>query len=134
MPIPSMRDSYVIQAWIKHAESDLRIAESAPAGVLLEHLCFHAQQAAEKSIKAVLASRDVVPPKTHDIKRLLILVAEHDGHVPAGVRQSARLSQYAVLSRYVADLGEIDESEWNEALDLARAALSWAKATVQDTL
>ena len=129
-----MPDPFVIRAWIKHSKSDLRLAEAAPSGVLLEHLCFHAQQSAEKSIKAVLVSRDVVPPKTHDLERLLTLVAEHVGPAPPEVQESRRLSRYAVLSRYVADLGEIDEDEWNDALALARTALSWAKGTVRDVL
>ena len=127
-----MPDPSVLQAWFTHAESDLLIAEAAPAGVLLEHRCFHAQQSAEKSIKAVLISKDIVPPKTHDIERLLDLVAEHIGPAPPGVQESTRLSQYAVLSRYAADLGEIGEDEWKDTLELARTALSWAKATVQD--
>lgn len=38
--------------WIEHAKSDLRIARiaAADAFVRLEHVCFHAQQAAEKAI------------------------------------------------------------------------------------
>lgn len=40
--------------WLRHAYSDLELARVAlPAKVLLELLCFHAQQAAEKSLKAV---------------------------------------------------------------------------------
>ena len=38
-----MPDSTDVREWIRHAESDLRLAETAPpSGVLLEHLCFHA--------------------------------------------------------------------------------------------
>lgn len=36
-------------------------------------VCFHAQQAAEKSIKAVLALRDVQYPRRHDLSELLTL-------------------------------------------------------------
>ena len=34
-------------------------------------VCFHAQQAVEKALKAVLASRDVVFPFTHDLDGLI---------------------------------------------------------------
>ena len=40
--------------WIRHAKSDLSLAEQqTPPGVLHKTLCFHAQQAAEKAIKAL---------------------------------------------------------------------------------
>ena len=41
--------------WLRYAKSDLELARiEKPEGVLLENLCFHAQQAAEKTLKAVL--------------------------------------------------------------------------------
>lgn len=40
--------------WLSHARSDLALAEiSPPEDVMLEGLCFHAQQAVEKAIKAL---------------------------------------------------------------------------------
>ncbi len=81
----------------------------------------------------MLISKDIVPPKTHDIEQLLDLVTEHIAPIPSKVRDSAMLSRYAIVSRYAADLGEIDEDEWNETMSLARAVLSWAKTAVQGT-
>jgi len=41
--------------WLRYAHSDLVLAETPPpTGVLLELLCYHAQQAAEKALKAAL--------------------------------------------------------------------------------
>lgn len=42
--------------WLSHAKSDLRLAYLAAGDefVRREQVCFHAQQAAEKAIKAVL--------------------------------------------------------------------------------
>ncbi len=53
--------------WLVRARSDLALAGSSLAGVLLEDLCFHAQQAAEKAIKAVLIRHDTEFPLTHDL-------------------------------------------------------------------
>lgn len=39
--------------WLEHAASDLKVARLAHEEILSEHVCFHAQQAAEKAIKAV---------------------------------------------------------------------------------
>ena len=122
-----MADSVVVADWFRHVESDLAIADRAPgSGVLLEHLCFHAQQAAEKAVKAVLISFGVVPPKVHDIERLFSLVGEHVD-VPEDVREGARLSPYAAITRYPADLGEVDEAEWRRSVALARRVAAWAR-------
>jgi len=52
--------------WITHAESDLRLGRlgADDSAVLREQVCFHAQQAAEKALKAVLLSREIEFPWT----------------------------------------------------------------------
>ena len=43
--------------WLRYAVSDLEIARTTPSSrILLESLCFHAQQAAEKALRACLKS------------------------------------------------------------------------------
>ncbi len=61
------------------------------ADILLETLCYHAQQAAEKSIKAVLLSHSVAVPKTHNLKVLLELLPT-TCPVPEVVGQAAALT------------------------------------------
>jgi HEPN domain-containing protein len=55
--------------WITHAESDLRLARlgADDPSILREQVCFHAQQAAEKALKAVLLSREIEFLYTHDV-------------------------------------------------------------------
>lgn len=51
--------------WLRHAKSDLLLAGiEPPKGVMLETLCYHAQQTVEKSLKAVLLSSGVRFPYT----------------------------------------------------------------------
>ena len=50
------------------------LAKSQLPGVYLEDLCFDAQQAAEKAIKAVMLQRNVEFPYVHDLGRLLSLL------------------------------------------------------------
>ncbi|MGD0091486.1 MAG: HEPN domain-containing protein [Planctomycetota bacterium] len=46
------------EEWLRYARSDLAVARKpCQPEILLETLCFHAQQAAEKSLKAVLVAR-----------------------------------------------------------------------------
>lgn len=54
------------QAWLQRARSDLalgRVALETP-DVLLEDACFHAQQCAEKALKALLIQRETAFPRT----------------------------------------------------------------------
>ena len=60
------------QDWLIHAESDLQLAATGKSPkVLYETLCFHAQQAVEKALKAVLIANNVPSTKTHNIGSLL---------------------------------------------------------------
>jgi HEPN domain-containing protein len=61
--------------WLAYALSDLEVAEG-PAGdnVLASTLCFHAQQAVEKSLKAVLVHRGIGFPRTHNLGVLMDLL------------------------------------------------------------
>lgn len=43
---------------------------------------FHAQQAVEKLLKAVLAARDIRAPRSHSVSELFDLVTESGVHVP----------------------------------------------------
>jgi len=62
---------------------------------LREHLCFHAQQAVEKALKAVLLTFHTPLPRTHDVGHLLTLLPPTLPQ-PAAVRQAGVLTKYAV--------------------------------------
>ena len=49
--------------WLNHARSNLAMAKNRVPEVYLEDLCFEAQQAAEKAIKAVMIMRNIEFPK-----------------------------------------------------------------------
>jgi hypothetical protein len=48
--------------WLNRARSNLALAKAQIPDVYLEDLCFDAQQAAEKALKALLIKREVVFP------------------------------------------------------------------------
>ena len=63
------------EEWLRYAHSDLEIARVTPSPkMLLENLCFHTQQTAEKALKAVLIALSIPFPRTHSIRRLLALL------------------------------------------------------------
>lgn len=117
--------------WLRYARSDLDLARvSRPAKVLFEGLCFHAQQAAEKALKAVLIAKGIPPPKTHNIRTLLDLLPP-EIIAPQQVEDAATLTDYAVMSRYPGDFESVDEEEYNEAVRLAETVVLWAERIIQ---
>jgi HEPN domain-containing protein len=116
--------------WMRHARSDLAMAcAPASADILKEALCFHAQQAAEKGIKAVLLARGISFPRTHNLTVLMDLIP-HDIAPSEDVRLAAGLSLYAVTTRYPGDYELISDRDYSEAIRLAQAVVSWANSII----
>ena len=63
------------ELWIQNAEGDFQVIDGClNAGVRpWNQLCFHAQQGAEKYLKALLVANSMAPPKTHNLAKLLEL-------------------------------------------------------------
>jgi len=118
-------------AWLRYAYSDLELARvRRPSKVLFEELCFHAQQAAEKALKAVLITKGVPPPKTHNIRTLLDLLPQ-EVNVPEEIEDAASLTDYAVTSRYPGVFESVDEKEYKEAVRLAERVVLWAERIIR---
>jgi HEPN domain-containing protein len=129
---PDVRDPSDPREWLRRARGDVALAKTARGtpGVLYEDLCFHAQQGAEKAIKAVLVMRQVEFPKTHVIEELLDLVAHAGQQVPPEVRHSARLTRYATGARYPGGAEDVTEDDHRRALELAERVVAWAEETI----
>ena len=119
--------------WLRYARSDLALARvPRPVDVLLDTLCFHAQQAVEKSLKAVLLSKEIRFPYTHDIARLITLVSAATIAWPEELDQAAELSEYAAESRYPGSKELVSEEDYHQALTIAEQVLAWAESVVSD--
>jgi HEPN domain-containing protein len=91
-----------------------------------EDLCFHAQQAAEKAIKAVLLRHGIRFPYVHDIRELILLLKRKAINVPARVWKARELTNYAVETRYPGLSEPVNDKEYLAAVALAEAVLRWA--------
>ena len=110
-----------MRQWLAKAESDLQTAQHL-AGArpdLAFAIAFHAQQAAEKLIKAALVWRQVEFPKTHDIDRLVELLCESDMALGERLRETCSLTPYGVDARYPGDLPEPSAIEARDAVGIA---------------
>ena len=72
---------------------------------------FHAQQAVEKRLKALLCFRKVSFPRTHDIQTLLDALSQSGMSVPVEIEAATELTPFAVTMRYddIADEGDLPE-------------------------
>jgi len=90
------------EKWFRKAESDLLVIKNNLSSneVPIDACCFHAQQAAEKYLKAYLVSKLIIFPKTHDLQTLLNLCITAN-HSFIRIKEPAiRLSDFAIGPRY----------------------------------
>lgn len=92
---------------------------------------FHAQQAVEKSLKAVLAAHRVDFPFIHDIAGLTELCEQAGIRLPQELDGVDALTPYAAILRYDDNpAGSVDRET---ALRWAAAAVAWARSAIEAT-
>jgi HEPN domain-containing protein len=106
-------------AWLTKADSDLLNINNnlAAERVPWDTVCFHAQQAAEKLLKAYLVYHGRMPTRTHDLVALLAVCVEIDVGLAALEGDCRSLTYYAVGSRYPDDLFEPEEEDARAMLE-----------------
>lgn len=118
--------------WLARARGNMVIARSALPDVDLEELCFNAQQAAKKAIKAAMIHHDVRFPYIHDLAPLLEQLRQNGIATPVSVAEADRLSRYAVIARYPLPLAEQpSQADYEQAIAIAEAVLRWADGEIR---
>jgi len=106
--------------WVSYAEEDLRLARQ---GLKISSSCpyrliaYHAQQCAEKYIKAYLVFKQVDFPYTHNIRNLLQLC---EGDWLVEISEADELTPYAVTTRYPGVDDRVTGKDAVYALELAK--------------
>ena len=105
---------------VKRAEEDFTLARSAlrRKKPLVYGTVFHAQQCAEKYLKALLVSRGQAFPRTHDLAALSDLCLQNNIVVPVDQDALERLAAYAVQVRYPGEEPVLEEAK--ETLRIAQ--------------
>jgi len=110
-----------VRQWLAYADEDLRVARhgfSMPDAPSWRLIAFHAQQCAEKHLKAYLVFHTVDFPYTHDIARLLEICGAH-ARWAGQLSDAEALSLYAVTARYPGEDAQVDEAEARRAVEIA---------------
>ena len=102
-------------AWFTKAEADLQAAELLlnAANPLLDIVCYHAQQCAEKYLKGYLVARSIPFKFVHELAYLTRLCVEQEPEFSEIIDIASELQDYATGVRYPDD--ELDELTLQEA-------------------
>lgn len=120
------------QAWLARAKGDLALARAPlPAGGFYEDLCFHAQQAAEKAIKAVHIHHGWTFRYVHDMEELITGLRQEGLEVPKKVEEVVALTTFAFEARYPGPGEPVSEEEYQDALAIAEAVVRWAESLME---
>ncbi|MCK4458264.1 MAG: HEPN domain-containing protein, partial [Methanosarcinales archaeon] len=93
-----------------------------------EIIGFHAQQAAEKLLKALLMARNIPYRKTHDLRELIDLIRDRGIRFPESLMEIRTLSPFAVEFRY--DYLPVEEEspfDRRKALEMVRDLRKWVE-------
>lgn len=114
--------SEIVRQWLHKAENDLTNIRNnlAAKEVPTDTICFHAQQAIEKVLKAVLVAHGQNVSKTHDLVRLLTEVLEFIPALSSFEERLEEISEYGVAVRYPNGFAEPTLEEAVSAYESAR--------------
>jgi HEPN domain-containing protein/predicted nucleotidyltransferase len=115
--------------WLNRARSSLCLAAGQSEGVYLEDLCYAAQEAAEKAIKAVLIARRVGFPYIHRLRTLLDLLEAFAFPVPREVRNAAKAASFPPAQRYPS-ARSVSAARYARSLEGARSLVDWAAGEI----
>ena len=110
-----------VMQWLSLADEDLKLASHAlglGAQSPYRLIAYHAQQCAEKCLKAFLVYHNVDFPYTHNIRRLLKFCAEHAEWTDT-LKGAEELTPYAITARYPGEDEQVSEAEAKRAIELA---------------
>jgi HEPN domain-containing protein len=111
-----------VKEWISFAEDDLRMALCArqlKSNVPYRLIAFHAQQCAEKYLKAYLVFRNVDFPYTHSIATLMKLCGKDIPWIEK-IQDADLLTPYVITARYPDVERKVTKPESIKAITLAK--------------
>jgi len=115
------------RAWVEKAEEDFVLARSAlrRKKPLITGSCFHAQQCAEKYMKALLVSNKAGFPMTHDLLLLNNLCSSVGVFLEIEPKLLNMLTDFAVRTRYPGQEPTLHDAK--EALEIAKSIRAFAR-------
>jgi len=126
----------LVKAWLAAAEEDLLAADLILNGPMPSYrlVSFHAQQAAEKLLKALLIRHQVEFGNTHNLGELLRLAVPVAPGIDQMLAEARALTPYAVKARYPGEEPLPDRAEAGRHFALARKVSEHIRALLKPYL
>ena len=112
------------RGWLRKADSDLATASQVVSGDgPYDTACYHAQQAIEKSLKALLAYAGSEIPRTHNLEELGEAAMRASPALEVDINDLAGITPFAVELRY-------DPDFWPDRVTAAEAIATALRSRV----
>ena len=125
------KKEYAIQL-IRIAAADLvsakaleKVGEGRP-----ENVCFLAQQAIEKSLKAVICHLEIAIPFSHSLELLTSLIPKDSK--PPNSENLESLTEYATIRRYEEGFAKLEKADLEAVIFTAENTLHWAQKIINE--
>jgi len=129
-----MANYEIAKEWLRRAKGNLLIGKDNSyldvRDIPIEDLCFNLQQCVEKSLKSLLIYHDIEFPFVHEIASLITILKKNNIKIPDNLIFSAKLTRYAVATRYPGDYDKITAEDYNEAVKIAEEVYNWVKKQI----
>ncbi|OIN92084.1 MAG: DNA-binding protein [Anaerolineae bacterium CG03_land_8_20_14_0_80_58_20] len=119
------------EIWIDHAEDDANAAGKLLRGKKpsIYGACFHAQQCAEKYMKALLVVKGKRFPMIHDLVTINDLLQRAGINMEVSENDLGLLSSYAVRARYSGEHPEMEDAK--EAIQIAKTIRKFSRTFLE---
>ncbi len=135
MKTPSDEILHKVGQWLALADEDLQLATYAlkmrQKARPFRLIAYHAQQCAEKCLKAFLVYHNVDFPYTHNIRRLLKLCEKYAAWAEK-LKDAEELTQYSITARYPGQAEEVTSQEAQRTVSLARQVRNQVRAGLEE--
>jgi HEPN domain-containing protein len=94
-------------------------------------LCYQSQQSVEKALKGLLIYYGVEPEFTHNIG-ILLSELEKITEIPENIKETTKLTKYAVITRYPGEYDELTKKNYEESIQIAKECLAWTENKIKE--
>lgn len=94
-----------VKTWLEFALYDLKSAKWQFEGKIYTSACYASQQAAEKTLKALILANGKIIPKIHSLDRLMSMLKEIKIDISEIEAEARELDKYYITTRYPGQYG-----------------------------